>query len=278
MKQHKILQLIYKDLGELQELTNELIQTEDRSQIEIEIALSKAKLISQEFELLKETSHNSKISADFVQPLQTREVVQEKPHKQTINTDSITKVVIPKEEEHIVNTEEISDTTTKTNEFVTPELKDIEEKIEETPVPESIIESPESSEEVQIKEEENKLDENPDIEEEEEEEEEEPSVILGETFSKGKSLNDSINDNQTLDQKIANSPIKKLTPAIGLNDRFLFIRELFEGDSDHFLKTISDIDKMNNLKEAVNYLSTNHKWKKNEASLKFVELVKRRFQ
>ena len=31
------------------------------------------------------------------------------------------------------------------------------------------------------------------------------------------------------------------------------------------------------LKEAVNYLQTHFKWKKNETSLKFVSLIKRRF-
>jgi hypothetical protein len=34
---------------------------------------------------------------------------------------------------------------------------------------------------------------------------------------------------------------------------------------------------MNHISEAVNFLQQNFKWKKNETSLKFVNLVKRRF-
>jgi hypothetical protein len=52
---------------------------------------------------------------------------------------------------------------------------------------------------------------------------------------------------------------------------------LFEGSADNFVKAVSDLDSMNDIKEAVDYMQKNFKWKKNESSLKFVNLIKRRF-
>ena len=115
------------------------------------------------------------------------------------------------------------------------------------------------------------------FEKEVEEEVEVPSKVVGERFSKERSLNDMMSDNQTLDKKLSASRIEKIESAIGLNDRFLYIRELFNGDSELFRSTVKELDQMSDIKQAVSHLSNNFKWKKNETSLKFVELVKRRF-
>ncbi|TNF45579.1 MAG: hypothetical protein EP310_01295 [Bacteroidetes bacterium] len=101
---------------------------------------------------------------------------------------------------------------------------------------------------------------------------------LGDRFLKEKSVNDIIGDDfSKLEHKLSNRPINSIQAAIGINDRFQYIRELFEGSADSFAKTVADLDSMNDLKEAVNYLQTHFKWKKNETSLKFVSLIKRRF-
>ena len=113
-------------------------------------------------------------------------------------------------------------------------------------------------------------------------EEEEPVDIhnkrLGDSFLKEKSVNDLMSaDFSNLEHKLSNRPVTSLQSAIGINDRFQYIRELFEGSADNFVKTVSDLDSMDDIKDAVNYLQTNFKWKKNETSLKFVNLIKRRF-
>ncbi|MGV8091687.1 MAG: hypothetical protein AB2L24_07480 [Mangrovibacterium sp.] len=100
---------------------------------------------------------------------------------------------------------------------------------------------------------------------------------LAEIFIQEKSLNDSLSVGKTIDHKLAVSPLSKLEAAIGLNDRFLFIRELFSNDAGLFNQTVKQIDQMQNLSEAVTFLNSNFKWKKNETSLKFAQLVKRRF-
>ena len=113
-------------------------------------------------------------------------------------------------------------------------------------------------------------------------EDEEPVDIhnkrLGDSFSKEKSVNDLMSDDiSKLEHKLSNRPVSSLQSAIGINDRFQFIRELFEGSVDDFVKTVADLDSMDDIKDAVDYLQTNFKWKKNDTSLKFVNLIKRRF-
>jgi hypothetical protein len=101
---------------------------------------------------------------------------------------------------------------------------------------------------------------------------------LGDRFSKERSINDLINvENTKLEHKLSNRPVTSIQSAIGINDRFQYIRELFDGKPEIFINTITELDAKKDIKEAVAYLQQNFKWKKNETSLKFVNLVKRRF-
>jgi hypothetical protein len=73
------------------------------------------------------------------------------------------------------------------------------------------------------------------------------------------------------------SPIKSLKEGLVLNDRYLFQKELFNNDKSRLDETIDALDRLDNIHEAVDYLKANFRWTKNEASEKFVQLVKRRF-
>ena len=109
-------------------------------------------------------------------------------------------------------------------------------------------------------------------------EEEKTPTTLGESFASEKSLNDLISETQKNAQtSISNMPVSSLQSAVGINDRFLFTRELFNGDPDLYANAINNLDKMGSIQDAVSYLRDNYKWKKNETSLKFIDLVKRRF-
>ena len=104
------------------------------------------------------------------------------------------------------------------------------------------------------------------------------SKRLGDSFSKEKSVNDLISaDSQKLETKISNMPVSSIQIAIGINDRFQYIRELFDGDAEKYAETVTKLDSLSDLKEAVVYLQQNFKWKKTDVSLKFVTLIKRRF-
>ena len=118
--------------------------------------------------------------------------------------------------------------------------------------------------------------------EHEPEDELEPVAVssrIGDRAITEKSVNDLLsgNDDKKLEYKISNSPVQSIQAAIGINDRYQYIRELFSGKAETFAKTVADLDNLGNIQEAVTYLQKNFKWKKNETSLKFVNLVKRRF-
>ena len=53
-----------------------------------------------------------------------------------------------------------------------------------------------------------------------------------------------------LPELILAKPIASLTEAIGVNDRFLFIGELFKGDKDAYFQAISKLDNTKNYSEA----------------------------
>ena len=101
--------------------------------------------------------------------------------------------------------------------------------------------------------------------------------IIGETFQKEKSLNDAMGENKSVESSLGNGPISSLRAAIGLNDRFLFIREIFANNTDKYNMVIDQLDKLETIQQAVEYLKANLSLEKTPTSLKFVELLKRRF-
>ena len=78
------------------------------------------------------------------------------------------------------------------------------------------------------------------------------------------------------------TPIKDLRKAIGINDRFLFINDLFRGDEVMYERSIKTINSFNIYPEAEYWISRELKIKlgwDNELPVvaQFDQLVKRRF-
>lgn len=101
--------------------------------------------------------------------------------------------------------------------------------------------------------------------------------ILGEKFVAGKSVNDLLLEKSKSDSRFSHLPLSNLGNAITTNDKFLFIRELFDGNAVEYNETIRKIDAMDSIQEAAAFLRDHCGWKKSETSLKFIDLVKRRF-
>lgn len=97
------------------------------------------------------------------------------------------------------------------------------------------------------------------------------------------SLNEILKeDKEELSDTLQNSPIKDLKKAIGINDRFLFINELFQGDETSFERSIKTINGFSIYPEAEFWirreLKTKLGWDLQSESVKqFDALVKRRF-
>lgn len=112
-------------------------------------------------------------------------------------------------------------------------------------------------------------------------------IIADEFKEVKKTLNESLGESHQMVNDILSSekdetgykiiPINSIWDGIGINDRFLFIRELFANSSAKFENTVAALDRLATIQDAVSYLKMNFKWNKTEASQKFLVLVKRRF-
>jgi hypothetical protein len=97
------------------------------------------------------------------------------------------------------------------------------------------------------------------------------------------SLNDRLKQTKTeLIEILKETPIKDLRKAIGINDRFLFINELFRGDETMYERSIKTINSFNIYAEAEYWISRELKVKigwnpENPAVDHFDQLVRRRF-
>ena len=80
-----------------------------------------------------------------------------------------------------------------------------------------------------------------------------------------------------LSSKWQTTPLSSIVSGIGINDKFLYIRELFNGDNALYSNVIRSLDAANSLEDALNYIRLNFGWDdKNETVQKFVALVQRR--
>lgn len=98
-----------------------------------------------------------------------------------------------------------------------------------------------------------------------------------ETINKGQTLNDSIGETKVSETKLNTGPISSLKASIGLNDRYQFVREIFGNNTEKYNKVIDHLDKLETIQQAVEYLKSQLTLQKTETSMKFVELLKRRF-
>jgi hypothetical protein len=106
---------------------------------------------------------------------------------------------------------------------------------------------------------------------------------INETIAGGASLNDKLKQSKIdLGDSLTEAPIRDLKKAIGINDRFLYINELFRGDENMYERSIKTINSFSILPEAEYWIQRELKIKigwndSNETVKQFDQLVKRRF-
>jgi hypothetical protein len=97
------------------------------------------------------------------------------------------------------------------------------------------------------------------------------------------SLNDRLREAKTeLIEVLKETPVKDLRKAIGINDRFLFINDLFRGDESMYERSIKTINNFNIFAEAEYWINRELKvklgWNLDDpAVIHFDQLIKRRF-
>ena len=72
-------------------------------------------------------------------------------------------------------------------------------------------------------------------------------------------------------------PIHNIEDAIALNDKFLFIRELFGSNADLYKNTIQTLNNATDFNSAYSHIEKNFQWDpENETAQKLLELIRRR--
>ena len=91
-------------------------------------------------------------------------------------------------------------------------------------------------------------------------------------------LADTIAAPAALGEEINHSHIKSLRKAIGLNDKFLMIRDLFGGDGDLYEQTLDALDEFESFDDCLLYIAENHpEWNPDSEGAKFLtQLLERK--
>jgi len=107
------------------------------------------------------------------------------------------------------------------------------------------------------------------------------SPVIGDTFShlsaRFNEQHSSRKGEDDVSELLKSKPLTSLKEAIGINDRFLFIREIFDGNNDAYSQAITRLDKAESISDAraviMSYTGDNNE---NEAVKQLIELVKRK--
>jgi hypothetical protein len=110
---------------------------------------------------------------------------------------------------------------------------------------------------------------------------EEQSKTIGETLGADKkSVHDlmSATREPKVQNKLIGKPINNLIKGLGINDRFLFQRELFGGDGKLMQHTLEQINTLSSLEEAYSFISANFSWDaEGKVTQSFYNYIKRKF-
>ncbi|RKD99954.1 hypothetical protein [Marinifilum flexuosum] len=93
-------------------------------------------------------------------------------------------------------------------------------------------------------------------------------------------LNDQLQKKSTevIGEKLINNKLSDIQTAIGINDRFLFIRELFENNLEAYNSSIKFINETGNISVIEEHFKNNTNWDfENPTVIQFMELTKRKF-
>lgn len=110
---------------------------------------------------------------------------------------------------------------------------------------------------------------------------EQPKAILADRFTSGGTLGEKI-QTEKKEEVIStvghSKPISDIAAAIGINDRFYFIRELFSGDTLAYADTIKRLNAASSLGEAMRILDESTVMGSDPAAQSsFVDVVRRKF-
>ena len=106
---------------------------------------------------------------------------------------------------------------------------------------------------------------------------EEKPQTLADAIPATQTLADVITAPTALAEEINNARVHSLRDGIGLNDKFLMIRDLFDGDGDAYEEAINALDAMETLDDCMIHIIENYAWNPDSEGSKFImQLLERK--
>jgi len=107
-----------------------------------------------------------------------------------------------------------------------------------------------------------------------------PESLAEKLQGKRKFVTDSLSNqirSKPVASQLQSKPIDDLTKEIGVHDKFLFTKELFNGDNKLFEETLIRLNQYSDITEALIFIQENFNWNdNNKAASKFIELIRRK--
>lgn len=283
MQSKNLIAEIIKSGKEVEEITTSFNDYEEIPQIDIDLALSKVRSLYDELLKLNRTQI---IHTEYKEKPAVNETIEQNDEPEI----EVEFIEAPEAEEEIIS-EEASPTNEIIKEQVTTPIEPIEEEPQAETEPElevEFIEAPEEKDTSEFKAAQNKIE----VEQEAEIKIKSPAQpepikvdstsTIGEQYqSNKKSIHDILAQNNAtrdLASKLKDKPISDIKTAIGLNDRFLYTKELFNGNAKKYNDALDILNNLSDLDEAMQYLNEHIEWNPEKDSFnRFLELVYRRY-
>lgn len=245
------IDIIIKDLREAREIIDDLKHYPGVPQIQVELAKSKCKSAEEIIALLKT------MKLEFQSPSgQKAEVIKVTDIVEDVKVIKSTKPVRPEVLIEINDKEDSQSLTAKVNskkepEVIKPSVKEKQVKQDDTMIRKKLREK--------------QTDKN----------------IVADKFSaRSNTYNEQLGNIKSegdISSVIKSRPVTNLTEAIGINDKFLFIREIFDGDPLSYYEAIAKLNNVENLSDAkAVIMSYTGESDENETVKQLLDLVKRK--
>ena len=106
---------------------------------------------------------------------------------------------------------------------------------------------------------------------------ERPKTLADAISPSTQTLADTLAAPTALGEEIHNSRIASLRDGIGLNDKFLMIRDLFDGDGDAYNQAIAALDELETMDDCIIHIIENYEWNPDSEGSKFImQLLERK--
>ena len=256
MNKNEMAKTLKKGIQDIYSIINEFEKTGQIHPIDIDLALSKVRNL---YDLMLTLHQQPSYNTEY----QQKEILTNTKQEEKIITKPVTEEVI---KEPVKKEEPVTKPEVKEN-FITEkiEIKEEETLVKETPKTEKP--KKEIIEEKPIVTQEKTNGSNPEI--------------LADKFQSKKFVHDNISkksQKKDVSAKMQSKPITDISTAIGLNDKFIFIRELFGGDKDQYQETIQLLNNFDTYENAINFLEENFDWSAEDPNFeRLKELVQRKY-